>query len=226
MAKRLILLVVSGLALFSSLATAEPSSEVAFDAQTTALLAAADPQRGEVLAKKGRCHRCHGEAGVSDDPADVNIAGLRASYSFKQLKDYQTGSRSSRDMKKQTRKLDDQQLADLSVWFASLAPAQRAASADVEESVRRLVFHGDPQRMIKACSSCHGRDGRGGQYDHPAIAGQNRDYFIETLVAFKEGDRSNDVYSRMRLIAEALTDEEIEALAAYYAAALPEAAAE
>ena len=45
-------------------------------------------------------------------------------------------------------------------------------------------------------------------------------------MAFKEGDRSNDVYSRMRLIAEALTDEEIEALAAYYAAALPEAAAE
>jgi cytochrome c553 len=129
-------------------------------------------------------------------------------------------------MKKQTRKLDDQQMADLAVWFASLAPAQRDASAEVEDAVRRLVYHGDPQRMIKACSSCHGRDGRGGQYDHPAIAGQNREYFIETLVAFKEGDRSNDVYSRMRGIAEALTDAEIEALAAYYAAALPEAAAE
>jgi cytochrome c553 len=225
MMKHLILL-MTGLCLVAPLATAEPSSEVAFDAETRALLAAADPQRGEALANKGRCHRCHGEAGVSDDPVDANIAGLRASYSFKQLKDYQAGSRSSRDMKKQTRKLDDQQMADLSVWFASLAPAQREASMGVDESVRRLVFRGDPQRMIKACSSCHGRDGRGGQYDHPAIAGQNRDYFVETLVAFKEGDRTNDVYSRMRLIAEALTDAEIEGLAAYYAAAVSEAAAE
>ena len=223
--KRLIL-PMTGLFLFVPLAMAEPSSEVAFDAQTTALLAAADPQRGEALAGEAKCRKCHGEAGVSDDPADANIAGLRASYSFKQLKDYQTGYRDSRDMKKQTRKLDDQQMADLAVWFASLAPAQRDASAEVDESVRRLVFHGDPQRMIKACSSCHGRHGRGGQYDHPAIAGQNREYFIETMAAFKEGYRTNDVYSRMRLIAEALTEAEIEGLAVYYAAAVPEAAAE
>ena len=225
MMKRPILL-MTGLFVLVPLAMAEPSSEVAFDAETRALLAAADPQRGEALAGEAKCRKCHGEAGVSEDPADANIAGLRASYSFKQLKDYQAESRDSRDMKKQTRKLDDQQMADLAVWFASLAPAQRDASANVDESVRRLVFHGDPQRMIKACSSCHGRDGRGGQYDHPAIAGQNREYFIETMVAFKEGDRSNDVYSRMRLIAEALTEAEIEGLAAYYAAAVPEAAAE
>jgi cytochrome c553 len=34
---------------------------------------------------------------------------------------------------------------------------------------------------------------------------------------FKEGDRENDVYSRMRVVAEALTEEEIEALADYFA---------
>jgi len=42
------------------------------------------------------------------------------------------------------------------------------------------------------------------------------------MLAFKEGDRSNDIYSRMRYVAEALTEEEIEALADYYAAYLPD----
>jgi cytochrome c553 len=73
--------------------------------------------------------------------------------------------------------------------------------------------------MIKACASCHGRDGRGGQYDHPAIAGQHREYLVLSLEEFRDGDRTNDIYSRMRHVAAGLTDEEIEALAAYYAVA-------
>jgi len=38
------------------------------------------------------------------------------------------------------------------------------------------------------------------------------------MMDFKVGLRGNDVYSRMRLIAGALTKEEIEGLAAYFAA--------
>ena len=75
--------------------------------------------------------------------------------------------------------------------------------------------------MIKACASCHGRDGRGGQFDHPALAGQYPEYLVYTMTEFQEGDRSNDIYSRMRTIAEALTEEEIEGLAGYYGAAVP-----
>ena len=88
--------------------------------------------------------------------------------------------------------------------------------------VRKLVVYGDPERLLKACSSCHGRDGRGGQFDHPAISGQIKTYLIDTMLAFKEGDRTNDIYSRMRYVAEALTEDEIEALAEYYASDLPE----
>jgi len=201
---------------------AEPSSEVAFDLATLALLKAADPARGEALAAESKCSRCHGDAGVSEDPEDVNIAGLRASYIYKQLKDYQTEKRDDRDMVKQTRDLDDRQLADLAVWFAAQQPAQPAADRNLDPAVLRLVYHGDPDRMIKACASCHGRDGRGGQFDHPALAGQYPQYLVFTLNEFRGGDRSNDVYARMRSIAEALTEEEIEALAGYYGAAEPE----
>jgi len=217
-----LLAVISGMLLLVPLTGAEPSSEVAFDLATVKLLAAADPARGEALAQESKCAKCHGDAGISDDPEDVNIAGLRASYIYKQLKDYQLKYRDDRDMYKQTRELDEQQLADLAAWFASLEPAQPAPDRTLDPGILRLVYKGDPQRLLKACSSCHGRDGRGGQHDHPALAGQYPEYLVYTLTEFKEGDRTNDIYSRMRHIAEALTEAEIEGLAGYYATAVPE----
>jgi cytochrome c553 len=219
--KRLIA-VLSGMMLFASVVHAEPSSLVAFDLATLGLLQSADPARGEELADSGKCAKCHGDTGVSDDPDDVNIAGLRASYIYKQLKDYQDGNRDDKDMLKKVRDLDDQQMADLAVWFAAQAPAPVAAGRNTEAAILSLVFHGDPTRLLKACASCHGRDGRGGQFDHPALAGQYPDYLVYTLTEFKEDDRTNDIYSRMRHIAQALTEEEIEALAGYYATTVPE----
>ena len=216
-----LLAAVTGMVLLVPTAGAEPSSEVAFDVPTVQLLRAADPARGEALAKEGKCSKCHGDAGVSDDPEDVNIAGLRDSYIYKQLKDYQDKNRDDRDMYKQTRDLDDQQLADLAAWFAAQEPAQPAADRNVDPAVLQLVFRGDPERLLKACASCHGRRGRGGQFDHPALSGQYPEYLVYTLTQFKEGDRTNDIYSRMRYVAESLTEEEIEGLARYYGAAAP-----
>jgi cytochrome c553 len=214
------LAVLAALALVVPPAGAEPSSEVAFDVATLKLLAAADPARGEELAKK--CSKCHGEKGVSVDPEDVNIAGLRASYIYKQLRDYKDGKRDSKDMTKRVRHLDDGQMADLAVWFAGLEPSQPAANRNTDPAILQLVFYGDPQRLLKACASCHGRDGRGGQFDHPALAGQYPEYLIYTLTEFQEDDRTNDIYSRMRHVAGALTEAEIEGLAGYYGAAVPE----
>lgn len=214
----------AALALLIPAAGAEPSSAVAFDVATLRLLAEADPARGEALAKSQRCHRCHGDAGVSEDPEDINIAGMSSSYAYKQLTDYRDKKRDSRDMYKTVRELDARQLADLAAWYATLEPAQAAADHNRDPEVLRLVFKGDPERMIKACASCHGRKGRGGQFDHPALAGQHRAYLVLSLNEFREGDRENDIYARMRHIAEALTEEEIEGLAAYYAAAVPEEA--
>ena len=216
-----VIAVITGMLLFVPAANAEPSSAVAFDVPTIKLLAAADPARGEQLASAGKCAKCHGDAGVSDDPDDVNIAGLSNSYIYKQLKDYQLKNRDDKDMYKKTRELDDGQMADLAAWFASLEPAQPAADRNMDPAVLQLVYRGDPQRLLKACASCHGRDGRGGQFDHPALAGQYPDYLVYTLTEFREDDRTNDIYSRMRHVAQALTEEEIEALASYYGAAVP-----
>ena len=211
-----------GMVVLVPLANAEPSSAVAFDLPTLKLLRSADPAKGEALAKESKCAKCHGDAGVSDDPDDVNIAGMSSSYLFKQLKDYQDKKRDDRDMYKNVKELNDQQLADLSAWYAELEPAVRGANKTVTAEIQKLITHGDPERLLKACAACHGSKGRGGQFDHPALAGQNRTYLVDSMVAFKEEDRTNDIYSRMRTVSEVLTEEEIEALADYYAADLPE----
>lgn len=216
-----LLTVLTGMVLLVPVAGAEPSSQVAFDVPTIKLLRAADPARGEALAKEKKCSKCHGDNGVSKDPEDVNIAGMQPSYFYKQLKDYQDKNRDARDMYKQVRDLDDRQMADLAVWFAAQEALPPAADRNRDPAVLRLVYEGDPQRLIKACASCHGQRGEGGQFDSPRLTGQYPEYFITTMTEFKEGDRSNDIYGRMRTIAEALTGEEIEALAGYYGAAVP-----
>lgn len=201
---------------------AEPSSEVAFDKATRALLRAADPARGKAIAEEKNCAKCHGEAGISEDPDEANIAGQMASYAFKQLMDYKSEHRENRRMRRRIKDLEAPQFADLAVYFASLPrlPAENADKASAE--TLKLVFKGDPKRMLKPCASCHGRDGLGGKHDSATLVGLRRNYFITTMIAFQEEERVNDIYSRMRLIAQALTEEEIEALADYYAAKDPE----
>lgn len=211
-----------GMAALVPLANAEPSSAVAFDLPTLKLLRSADPANGATVAEESKCSKCHGDAGVSDDPDDVNIAGMSSSYLFKQLKDYQDKKRDDRDMYKKVKDLDDQQLADLAAWYAEQEPAKRGANKTVTAETHKLIVYGDPERLLKACSACHGRNGQGGQFDHPALAGQNRTYLVDSMIAFKDEDRTNDIYSRMRTVSEVLTEEEIEALADYYAADLPE----
>ncbi len=217
-----LIIILGGIIILPPVANAEPSSAVAFDLPTLRMLKSADPANGEELAKEIKCAKCHGENGVSDDPDDVNIAGMSVSYAYKQLSDFRDKKRDDRDMFKKVRYLEDEQLADLAAWYSLQEPAKPATDRTLTAEIKKLITHGDPRRLLKACASCHGRDGRGGQFDHPALTGQIRTYLVDSMLAFKEGDRTNDIYSRMRYVAEALTDEEIEALADYYAVYMPE----
>lgn len=213
------IITLSFLLCISSAVYAEPSSLVAYDRETRALIRSGDIERGKKLVKTAKCKKCHNNNGLSDDTDDPNIAGMSATYLFKQMKDYQDDTRSEKDMRKAVRDLSDQDLSDLSAYYAD-QPAEPAAYAT--ETVPILVHKGDPRRMIRACNSCHGQKGEGGMYDMPPLVGQRKGYFVTSMEEFKEEDRTNDIYSRMRSIAKELTEEEIEQLALYYSAVDPE----
>jgi cytochrome c553 len=89
-----------------------------------------------------------------------------------------------------------------------------AASAP---AIVQLVELGDPRRNIPPCASCH-RAGAGGPIETPVLAEQRDGYLIQQLKLYASGDRRNDVYGRMRLIASRLTEDEITGLARYYRA--------
>ena len=65
------------------------------------------------------------------------------------------------------------------------------------------------------CEACHGADGVAKIVEAPNIAGQNEQYIIKQLMAFKSGERKNDM---MSLVAPTLSDADVADLAAYYAA--------
>lgn len=65
------------------------------------------------------------------------------------------------------------------------------------------------------CEACHGADGKGTNPMYPVLAGQYEDYLAHALRAYRDGKRKNAI---MAGLAAPLTDEDIEDLAAYYAA--------
>jgi cytochrome c553 len=112
--------------------------------------------------------------------------------------------------------LSKQDAADLAVWFSSQPAAFQSPNPMVYEQAEKLVKNGHSERVLPPCEVCHGGNGKGQVVDIPALSGQNADYLTATLQAFKNGTRRNDIYSRMRIVAQALTDEEISELGYYY----------
>jgi cytochrome c553 len=64
------------------------------------------------------------------------------------------------------------------------------------------------------CQACHGLDGNSPTPDYPKLAGQYPDYLAKALRDYKSGARKNPIMAGM---AGALTANDIDNLAAYYA---------
>lgn len=199
---------------FSGNLFAEPSSLVAWTPDTIAFVKKGNAANGKTLA--AQCTGCHGENGISTVPLFPSLAGQLANYTYKQLKDYQNGSREDRIMSSLAAGLSDQDIADLAAWFSSLPPLEWKENSEITRSAEILVYSGDNKRVLTPCSTCHGTDGRGEVMDVPALTGQQFEYLEKALLDYKTGNRHNDIYSRMRLIVEQLSHEEIKGLAEYY----------
>jgi cytochrome c553 len=171
--------------------------------------------RGATLALN--CTMCHGAQGTSLSNAP-NLAGQYPEVVVKQLLDYRSGKRSSAIMEALAKGLSDEQMRDLSAYYASL-PQARTAPTTYDEALPPLVRVGDPLRNIAPCISCHG--GVDQKLGTPWIEGMPKDYLVAQLVAFRAGDRRNDAQAQMRNMARAMTDREIDDVATFYARKVP-----
>ena len=189
--------------------------------------AGADP--GAKIAQQGTpkgvapCMTCHGADGAGMAPtAYPRIAGLNADYMAKQLRDFRAGKRNNPIMMPMATNLTDDEISAVSAYYAAMpvpAPTAPAPAVDVTKIAVDLAQWGDwTGRGLPACGQCHGPDGNGIGSHFPGISGQQASYIKAQLQAWKAGTRANDPLGLMKTAADRLTDAEVDAVAAYYAA--------
>lgn len=87
-------------------------------------LAAALPSQADVAAGKSRaqvaCAVCHGQQGLSTQPNVPNLAGQPKFYLLEQLRNYRSGKRHHEVMSVIAKPLSDEDIQQLSDWYASL----------------------------------------------------------------------------------------------------------
>ena len=166
--------------------------------------------------KSQLCQGCHGEDGNSAESQIPKLSGQYGVYIAKQLRNYQAGTRTHAIMNAMAATINDEELADISAYFASQFKMKGGGSNNAVG--QNLYLNGDISRMLVACINCHGVDGKGltpNTSAFPVIGGQHKDYLRGQLNSFKKGDRTNSPNSIMNRITKPLTDAEIEALVEY-----------
>ncbi len=168
-----------------------------------ALVAVTATHAGDAAAGKLKavpCVSCHGPDGNSEYPLWPNIAGQNEAYLVQQIEKFRDGSRFDPWMSPMARPLSDEDIADLAAYFNAAAVARPGPT--VENAQAGL------------CSTCHGKLGVIGNPLWPNLAGQHERYLVKSMREYKDGTRVDPV---MAGFVQPLSDEDIRALAAYYA---------
>lgn len=172
--------------------------------------AAPAPQSGNAAAgKAASCAGCHGGNGVSTNPAWPSLAGQHGAYLVEALKAYKTGARENAMMAATAKGLSGADMQNLAGYYAALKMKTAGAAASEQDLAAGKA-------RVSACTACHGANGVSDNPAWPSLAGQQKDYMVAALKAYKAGTRKNEV---MAGIAKGLSDADMEALAAYYSSA-------
>lgn len=178
--------------------------------EITQRIGAGDPVAGKV--KSALCQSCHGEDGNSATSDFPKLAGQYAVYIQKQIKDFKAGSRKDPVMTDMAATVtDDQDLLDISAYFASQKQMKGAKPVITKAGQARFVAG-------NGCQTCHGVNGKGLAPNSPyapVIGGQHRDYLIKQIKDFRSNARTNESTGMMGMIADLMSDEQIEEVAYY-----------
>lgn len=169
------------------------------------------------------CALCHNLNGIGRTARFPHLAGQRAAYIRKQLKDFRAGHRTNDNGQMVSiveAELSEANIPVVAEYFASLAPPVPKEGDVAAKKVARgksLVETGDPAAKIPACATCHGAVKPAIAYV-PHISAQHAAYLAKQLSDFKSGARNNDKTRTMAGIAARLSEADIESVSAYLAA--------
>jgi cytochrome c553 len=164
-----------------------------------------NPDAGRVKAYT--CTGCHGIPGYNNTYPTYKvpkIGGQNPAYLQASLAAYASGARTHATMRLQAKSIGETDIADISAWLASLASEDAGAAPDPAQAPEQTA----------TCAACHGVDGQSADPSYPVLAGQHASYLRRALYDYRNGARKNPV---MGGFAAALSDRDIEVLAAWYA---------
>ena len=170
------------------------------------------PAAGDRIAGKtasAACSGCHGETGVSSNPATPSLAGQDAQYLAAAMLAYKEGARKDESMKGIASGLDDKTVRNVAAYYA----AQQPQAPQVRKPLTTLEW-------VERCDRCHGANGNSTEALIPALAGQRADWLETVLQAYRSGGRKS---SAMGAMSSALREADVKELAAYYARQTPRA---
>jgi cytochrome c553 len=164
---------------------------------TWVVAAAGDPAAGK--RKTVTCNGCHGQAGMLSMPS---LGGQNPEYFVAVMRAYQDGVRTHATMRDVAKAFSDRDLKNFAAYYAEPVAPPADPGPPAPEAAGR-------------CAACHGADGRDTVTpDVPRLAGQKAPYVEQVLRDYRSGARKHAV---MHEQAATLADDEIAALAAYYA---------
>ena len=176
---------------------------------------AAPPRTDPLAAGKAAapgCDGCHGEGGVSKTPGMPNLVGLDPKYFVTALKEYTNGNRKDEMMKSLVSPLTDSDMNSIALYYAMQKPAKAQTPVKGDQAAGKVA--------AAACSGCHGDTGVSNNPANPSIAGQEAQYLMATLVAYKNGSRTE---GSMRNAVAGMDEKTMQNLAAFYATQQPQA---
>jgi sulfide dehydrogenase cytochrome subunit len=155
------------------------------------------------------CNNCHGTGGVSVGETMPSIAGLPEGYLKNIMTEWKTGKRPSASMTRLISGLSDEEIAALATHYSKLTWTPVKQKTDP-----KLVKLG--KTVTERCSSCHGDTGKPDDADTPSLHGQWSQYLQLEALKYRD-DKFGMPNKQMVKAAKKLTDEEIKAVAEFYA---------
>jgi cytochrome c553 len=215
----ILLAALMGVAASASFAADEHAAAPA--AAAPAKPAKPDPAKGDTVfnatpANSQSCASCHNADGNSAIAANPKLAQQHPEYILKQLQDFKSGKRKSAIMKPLAAALSDEDMRNIA-WFVGSKKVKTGFSKDKDTIAlgEKIYRGGIGDRQIPACAGCHSPNGAGMPAQYPRLGGQNAEYTVAQLVAFRDNVRLNS--APMTGVAAKLNDREIKAVADYIA---------
>jgi cytochrome c553 len=168
-------------------------------------------QAGKTVAAAA-CAGCHGSAGVTQIPAMPSLVGLDPKYLTEAMKAYKSGQRKHDTMKAMLASVGEPAMNNIALFYA-LQPATAQKNPAVGDKAAG-------KEAAASCAGCHGEEGVSGSPATPSLAGQDAQYLVAALQAYKGGSRGDET---MKGMVASLDDNAMKNLAAYYASLQPKA---